>query len=296
MHSEQIKKIAIKLYYKFNSYRKVASILEISKSIIHYWINYEYVSIKNNTNDINKITKFIKEALINDSYITTIKLKHSLFSKKGITVSKSLIYNIIVNKLNYSYKKVSNKMYNKNITNLLKQKKIFKKAHKKYKNIICIDETYVHSNIFYKYGWSPKGNRLIHYSKTNPIKYSIIVAISRNKIEHHLIKSQNINKISYKQFIEHLCLTHKNKKFLMDNVSFHKSKEILEIIKKSSNEAIFIPPYSPELNPIEEVFSLFKRKLRDTNTSEPIIDRIQKTINNLLNVNFENYYKHSFVE
>ena len=36
----------------------------------------------------------------------------------------------------------------------------------------------------------------------------------------------------------------------MDNVSFHKSKEIKELIKQSSNTPLFIPPYSPELNPI----------------------------------------------
>lgn len=44
----------------------------------------------------------------------------------------------------------------------------------------------------------------------------------------------------------------------MDNINFHKSKNIIEIIKKSNNEILFIPPYSPEFNPIEKVFSVFK--------------------------------------
>jgi transposase len=292
MHSEQIKNVAIKLYKKFNSYRKVANLLDISKSVIHYWINYKYIP-RTTLINLSKICKFIEKSLVKNSYITINEIKNNIFKKFNNKISISFIRTIIIKKLNYSYKKVSNKMYNKNLPELLKQKKIFKQKHSNYKDIICIDETYVHSNIHNKYGWSMSGSRLVHYCKSNPIKYSVIVAISCNKIEHSLIEKQNINKEIYKKFIQQLCLIHKNKKFLMDNVSFHKSKEIIQIINDSSNEALFIPPYSPEFNPIEEVFSLFKRQLVK-NFNGTIIFRIKKTIRNLMNTNFENYYKHSF--
>lgn len=79
----------------------------------------------------------------------------------------------------------------------------------------------------------------------------------------------------------------------MDNVSFHKCKEIRETIEKTNNEILFIPPYSPELNPIEEVFSMFKAKIVRT-SEKHIIDSIKSVINSIKNSNFENYYKHSF--
>ena len=64
---------------------------------------------------------------------------------------------------------------------------------------------YVYSNIHSKYGWGPKGERIEYFVKSNPIKYSIIVAISTNGIEHHMISKQNINKKSYLKFIKKLC-------------------------------------------------------------------------------------------
>ena len=79
----------------------------------------------------------------------------------------------------------------------------------------------------------------------------------------------------------------------MDNVSFHKSKDVIDIIDKTTNEAIFIPPYSPELNPIEEVFSVLKRNIAKNN-SKNINTKILFELKRLKNTNFENYYKHSF--
>jgi transposase len=59
MYSEKLKSISIKLYNQFKSYRKVAHILDISKSIIHYWINYKYSPVKK-TIQFTKIYKYIK--------------------------------------------------------------------------------------------------------------------------------------------------------------------------------------------------------------------------------------------
>ncbi len=48
----------------------------------------------------------------------------------------------------------------------------------------------------------------------------------------------------------------------MDNASVHKSDEIKDIAKAQGLEIIFLPAYSPDLNPIEKVWANFKRNLR----------------------------------
>lgn len=50
---------------------------------------------------------------------------------------------------------------------------------------------------------------------------------------------------------------------ILDNVSFHKSKQVQELLSSHGIECLFIPPYSPRCNPIEEVFSLLKRHFRN---------------------------------
>lgn len=50
---------------------------------------------------------------------------------------------------------------------------------------------------------------------------------------------------------------------IMDNASFHKSKISVEIIQKARCEVLFLPPYSPDLNPIEKFWANFKRNVRE---------------------------------
>lgn len=49
---------------------------------------------------------------------------------------------------------------------------------------------------------------------------------------------------------------------IMDNVSFHKLDSIIELIESAGIRVVFLPPYSPELNPIENMWSKLKGYLR----------------------------------
>lgn len=49
---------------------------------------------------------------------------------------------------------------------------------------------------------------------------------------------------------------------IMDNAAFHKSAKTRELIEGKGCRLIFLPPYSPDLNPIEIFWANFKRKVR----------------------------------
>ena len=51
---------------------------------------------------------------------------------------------------------------------------------------------------------------------------------------------------------------------VMDNASFHRKKQLYEIAGKNNITLIFLPPYSPELNPIEKVWANMKKFLRNS--------------------------------
>lgn len=50
---------------------------------------------------------------------------------------------------------------------------------------------------------------------------------------------------------------------VMDNASFHRKKPLYELAEKEHHTLIFLPPYSPELNPIEHFWHWLKKKVRD---------------------------------
>ena len=63
---------------------------------------------------------------------------------------------------------------------------------------------------------------------------------------------------------------------VMDNVSFHKSQRVADTIKNVGAEIVYLPPYSPELNPIEEMWSKIKNTLRKL--SARTLETFQKSI------------------
>lgn len=51
---------------------------------------------------------------------------------------------------------------------------------------------------------------------------------------------------------------------VIDNASFHRKKKLYEICKKYEVNLIFLPPYSPELNPIEKYWYVLKQKIKSS--------------------------------
>lgn len=296
MYSKDLVLRAINLYNRFKNYRYVGSLLNIGKSTIHRWVNNIHYRIDKTCIPINDIMASIKNLLDKNKFITIKKIKDRIYKQYNHNFSMSFIYTIIVRKLKYSYKKVTHKLYNKSVLQLkkLQQKFMNKIQNINFNNIICIDESYFYSNTTSDYGWCKKGLRLTSYIKSNPTKYSLLLAITNKNIIHYEIHTTNINSTIFKHFITILTNRFKNYYFLMDNVSFHKSKDIMHTIINSNNHLLFIPPYSPEYNPIEEVFSFIKNKLKRSQLKnkqkyiKSILKRIKRS-------HLTNYYKHSFI-
>lgn len=64
-------------------------------------------------------------------------------------------------------------------------------------------------------------------------------------------------------FKERLCpALERGKAFIMDNAEFHRKKHLERIAEASGHRVIFLPPYSPELNPIEHFWAVLKKRLQ----------------------------------
>ncbi len=64
------------------------------------------------------------------------------------------------------------------------------------------------------------------------------------------------------------------KAILMDNVSFHHSKDVCSLLKTYKLQSLYIPLYTPRCNPIEEVFSVMKRCFRSHSDNVPFEQKI----------------------
>jgi putative transposase len=295
MYSADLKERAINLYNRLKSYRKVMDLLNIGKSTIQRWACDIHCENRLDVFDLLPVIEFIKTLIDNDPFITLIKIVKQLHKKFKREYSKTFVHTIIHKRLNYSYKKTTRKLYNKSIGDLTDKQKMFIENIKNIdeNKIICIDETYLHTNYTKRYGWCHRGSRLVEYKQVNPVKYSILTAISNKKVIKFEIYKQNVNKNIFEKFMIYLNRKYKNHYFLMDNVVFHKTKNITDIFTNSTNKLLYIPPYSPQFNPIEEVFSQFKQNLSNV-SGKNILLRIPKSFGLVKECHLQNYYLHSF--
>ena len=133
--------------------------------------------------------------------------------------------------------------------------------------IVYIDETGIDRCLSRKYGRSPKGDRV--YGKVYGRKFerTNIVAAQQGK---RIIAPLQYEGMMHSKFFEtwfkkHLIpLLDKNTVVVMDNASFHRKKCLIDIAKKYGIKIIFLPPYSPELNPIEHFWNWLKKRITDS--------------------------------
>lgn len=138
-------------------------------------------------------------------------------------------------------------------------------------------------------GYSKKGSPCIapENAKKN-IKKSLVCAFSDNKIFNPLLIEGNFNKVNFSFWINDL-MSYINKKFIpencvivLDNASIHSKNIIFEYAKKYQIFVLFLPPYSPDLNPIEKFWGLMKRSIRNLSVYSPEISIFDHLSNFLL--------------
>jgi len=85
-----------------------------------------------------------------------------------------------------------------------------------------------------------------------------------------------------------------NSIFLLDNSSVHHSKLVIDTLNECKIKYLFLPPYSPDFNPIELLWAYIKSVLRKlkARTQENLDNAINYALNNLPNSYIENWFAH----
>ena len=114
-------------------------------------------------------------------------------------------------------------------------------------------------------GWAPKGQRLhakVPYGHWKTMTF--IAALRCDRIDAPFVFDQPINGATFTQWVEEeLCPTlGPGDIVIMDNLSSHKKPAVRTAIRARGARLLFLPPYSPDLNPIEQVFAKLKHLLR----------------------------------
>ena len=165
-------------------------------------------------------------------------------------------------------------------------------------HLVFVDETWAKTNMPRLRGRSLIGTRLVEHVPHGHWKTTTFVgAIRASGWIAPLVVDGAINGKIFLAWVEqHLVKTlQPGDIVIMDNLSSHKVKGVKEAIESAGAQLLFLPPYSPDLNPIELAFSKFKRLIRSAKERavEALWSTCGKALDEFSESEMRNYFKHA---
>jgi transposase len=162
--------------------------------------------------------------------------------------------------------------------------------------LIFIDETSTNTKLTKRSGWAPRGQRYrTHAPFGSWTSQTFIAGLRSWGMVAPWIVDRPMNGRIFETWIEtQLAPTlSKGDVVILDNVAFHKSPRAEELVRAKGAWLLFLPPYSPDLNPIEMAFSKLKTLLRKraARSFDAIVNALGEIVDLFSVTQCRNYFK-----
>lgn len=148
------------------------------------------------------------------------------------------------------------------------------------------------------HGWWRRGAPLkAHVPHGHWRTITFLAALRADRITAPCVFDGPINGDSFKAYVEQVLIPtlKPGDIVIMDNLGSHKGGVIRRLIRAAGARLFFLPPYSPDLNPIEQVFAKLKTLLRkaEERTFDGVVSRIGRLLENFTPTECANYLRNS---
>ena len=145
--------------------------------------------------------------------------------------------------------------------------------------LVFIDETSLKTNLIRMYGRARRGKRVVDYAPHGHWKTTTLVsALRSHELTAPMVIDGALDGSLFLAYVGQVLLPtlQPGDVVVLDNLSSHKSKRVQELIESAGASVAYLPPYSPDLNPIEQAFSKLKWLLRTAaeRTAEGLWNRV----------------------
>ena len=165
------------------------------------------------------------------------------------------------------------------------------------RSLVFVDEMGTNTSLSPIYGWSRKGERAYSSVPRNRGKNTTVLAsMSVEGMGPSLAVEGATTSVVFETYVERVLAPtlRKGQVMIMDNLSAHKAERIRELIEERGCELIYLPAYSPDLNPIEEAFSKIKNLLRkaEARSREALLEAIGAAISAVTDRDARGFIEH----
>lgn len=163
--------------------------------------------------------------------------------------------------------------------------------------LVFVDEMGTNTSLHPHYAWSKRGERA-HCSvpRNRGRNTTLLASMSAEGMGASVAVEGATTRVVFETYVEKVLLPglRRGRIVVMDNLTAHKGDRIRELIESAGCELLYLPPYSPDLNPIEEAFSKIKGLLRKARARswEALIEALGRALKAITSRDARGFFEH----
>jgi transposase len=165
------------------------------------------------------------------------------------------------------------------------------------RRLVFLDESGATITLARRYGRAPKGERSPGSAPRNyGQNLTLVAALSLHGLDAPMLLDGAIDTLAFERYVKEFLvpMLRPGQIVILDNLAVHKQEPIRRAIEAAKCQLLFLPSYSPDFNPIEQVFSTIKAYIRrvGARTQEALEAAIAQAIDRVTPADARNYFRH----
>jgi transposase len=162
---------------------------------------------------------------------------------------------------------------------------------------VFVDESGITTDLLRRYARSPRGTRVADHTPCSHWQtHTFVAALRPTQMTATAVFDGPIDSVTFRAYVEQVLVPtlQRGDVVVLDNLAAHKQPEVRAAIEQAGAHLRFLPPYSPDFNPIELAFAKLKAFLRAARprTFEQVCDLIRTALALFLPNECANYVRH----
>jgi transposase len=279
-HAEFVRAVSI-AYGHVCSLRKTALMFNIGLSTIKRWksAGWARTQVRGPRKCTPDVIEFIKGYAVQHPFTTCTAIASILLQTLGVSVSRHLVA-LALQRAGIT--KVRSRP-GVPVSSQQRQRDALSAFHTRLeqcivdgRHIVSVDETGVDERTVPISGYVQQGSRLYVQRRTGGWKRTnVIMAVDANGVVSSTTCQTAVGSQAFAAFIDDLPVP-KGAVLMMDNVAFHKTAAVQAALRRKGYQALYTPPYTPDTNPIENIFSIFKHHVRRESWETSVVERVAR--------------------
>jgi transposase len=165
------------------------------------------------------------------------------------------------------------------------------------RSLVFVDEMGTNTSLSPLYAWAPRGQRAsCSVPRNRGPNTTLLSSITLEGMGTSLAVEGATNREVFETYVEQILAPtlRRGQVVVMDNLTAHKGERVKELIEERGCELIYLPPYSPDFNPIEEAFAKIKALVRkaEARTREALVEAIGRGISMVTADDAQGFFDH----